>query len=110
LVGLPAITVLGVVDDQDAPIVVYVETLAARPSSESCAGAVVIKVRPNVWLVDLPCFGRATRLVWRKRRWSCPNETCTTGEHRCFPRRNERRQGVVCPIVIREGGHRCRWP
>ncbi|MFI5040953.1 MAG: hypothetical protein ACHQNA_03720 [Acidimicrobiales bacterium] len=27
LVGLPAITVLGAVDDHDAPIVVYVETL-----------------------------------------------------------------------------------
>jgi transposase len=35
--------------------------------------------RPSVELVDLPCFRRPTRLVWRKRRWSCPNETRTTG-------------------------------
>ena len=35
--------------------------------------------RASVELVDLPCFGRATRLVWRERRWSCPNATCTIG-------------------------------
>ena len=65
LVGLPAVTVLGVIDDHDAPIVVHVETRDARPSCASCAGVVVIKDRPAVELVDLPCFGRATRLVWR---------------------------------------------
>jgi hypothetical protein len=32
-----------------------------------------------VELVDLPCFGRAARLVWRKRRWSCPDVECATG-------------------------------
>jgi transposase len=36
----------------------------------------VIKDRPSVELVDLPCFGRPTRLVWRKRRWSCSDRTC----------------------------------
>jgi transposase len=40
---------------------------------------VVIKDRPSVELVDLPCFGRPTRLVWRKRRWSCPDAACATG-------------------------------
>jgi transposase len=30
-----------------------------------------------VELVDLPCFGRPTRLVWHKRRWSCLEETCS---------------------------------
>ncbi len=78
LVGLPAITVLGVDDERDAPIVVHIETSDARPSCASCSGAVVIKDRPSVELVDLPCFGRPTRLVWRKRRWSCPNAACAT--------------------------------
>ena len=32
LVGLPAVTVLGVVDEHDAPIVVHVETRDVRPS------------------------------------------------------------------------------
>jgi transposase len=79
LVGLPAITVLGVVDELDAPMVVHVEWRAPRPSCAGCAGAVVIKDRSRVELIDLPCFGRPTRLVWRKRRWSCPNATCATG-------------------------------
>ena len=36
----------------------------------------MIKDRPSVELVDLPCFGRPARLVWRKRRWSCPDAVC----------------------------------
>jgi len=79
LVGLPDVVVLGVLDERDAPLVVHVETRDARPSCASCAGAVVVKDRRRVELVDLPCFGRATRLVWRKRRWSCRNVTCATG-------------------------------
>src|SRR5690606_6447580 len=34
-------------------------------------------------LVDLPCFGRPARLVWRKHRWCCPagcTRTWTTQE------------------------------
>jgi len=31
-----------------------------------------------VELVDLPCFGRRTRLVWHKHRWRCPEESCPT--------------------------------
>jgi transposase len=38
-----------------------------------------VKERPVVELVDLPCFGRSTRLVWHKRRWSCLEVTCSTG-------------------------------
>ena len=78
LVVLPDVKVLGVVDDRDAPIVVHVETRATRPSCASCAGVVVVKDRPSVELVDLPCFGRPARLVWRKRRWSCPDPMCAT--------------------------------
>jgi transposase len=29
-------------------------------------------------LVDLPCFGRPTRLVWHKHRWRCPEASCLT--------------------------------
>jgi transposase len=79
LVGLPDVVVLGVLDERDAPLVVHVETRDARPLCVSCAGAVVVKDRRRVELVDLPCFGRATRLVWRKRRWSCRDVTCATG-------------------------------
>jgi transposase len=78
LVGLPDVVVLGVLDERDAPLVVHVETRDVRPSCARCSGAVVVKDRRSVELVDLPCFGRAARLVWRKRRWSCRDAACTT--------------------------------
>ncbi len=35
--------------------------------------AAMVKDRPPVVLVDLPAFGRPTRLCWRKCRWRCPD-------------------------------------
>jgi transposase len=70
------VVVLGVDDDSDGPMRVHIETRELRPSCSECAGVVVIKDRPSVELVDLPCFGRPARLVWRKRRWSCPDTAC----------------------------------
>lgn len=35
--------------------------------------------RRPVELVDLPAFGRPARLVWSKRRWSCPARSCPVG-------------------------------
>jgi hypothetical protein len=32
--------------------------------------------RIEVEIVDLPCFGRQTWLVWSKQRWRCPNAAC----------------------------------
>ena len=79
LVGLPDVTVLAVIDTPGETLHVAIETRVARPSCASCSGVVVIKDRPMVELVDLPCFGRSVRLVRRKRRWACPNATWTTG-------------------------------
>ena len=77
LVGLPAVNVLGV---EDAGLLrVHVETDLERPHCRSCGGRVWVKDRPVVELVDLPCFGRRTRLVWRKHRWRCPERSCPVG-------------------------------
>jgi hypothetical protein len=38
-----------------------------------------VKDRPRVELIDLPCFGRAARLVWHKHRWSCSDADCEIG-------------------------------
>lgn len=35
--------------------------------------------RPVVELVDLPCFGRRTRLAWVKHRWHCREAACVAG-------------------------------
>ena len=81
LVGLPSVTVLGVVDlFPSVPLVVHVEVALA--GLERCAGCGVearVKDRDPVALTDLPAFGRRARLVWRKRRWRCPNRACLAG-------------------------------
>jgi transposase len=94
LVGLPAVVVLGVEDDGDGPLRVHVETRDLRPSCSVCAGVVVIKDRPCVELVDLPCFGRSARLVWRKRRWSCPDVACAMRSW------TEEVRGIAAPRLV----------
>ena len=79
LVGLPAVRVLGIVDEVNGPLWIHVETRAERPVCGGCGGAVTIKDRPVVALVDLPAFGRPARLLWRKHRWSCVSATCPVG-------------------------------
>lgn len=79
LVGLPDVNVLGVDDEDDAPLVVHVELRWPRARCVSCGANAWVKDRPAVELVDLPCFGRPTRLVWHKHRWRCPNVECTVG-------------------------------
>ena len=81
LVGLPTVSVLGVVDLLPLrPLAVHIETRLDQPEvCPSCGGSARVKDRDKVTLVDLPAFGRATRLVWRKRRWRCPGPVCATG-------------------------------
>lgn len=79
LVGLGDVTVLGAVDDPGGPVRVHVETRAGRPTCPGCGGAVWVKDQRPVELVDLPAFGRPTRLVWHKRRWTCPDRSCSVG-------------------------------
>ncbi|MDF1527350.1 MAG: transposase family protein, partial [bacterium] len=73
LVGLPDVTVLGVDDLAGGPIRVYVESRMSRPSCVECGTVAVVKDRATVELVDLPAFGRQSRLAWRKHRFRCPH-------------------------------------
>ena len=77
LVGLPDVTVLGVVEDDDV-VEVHVEQ-RSREVCRSCGAAAWVKDRPVLSLVDLPAFGRRSRLVWHKHRWCCPNPVCPVG-------------------------------
>ena len=79
LVGLPDVTVIGVVDLAGVPIVVHVEQDAARPAGAGCARPAAAKGRRDVLLVDLPVFGRPAKLAWRKHRWRCSNRACGVG-------------------------------
>jgi len=79
LVGLPAVTVLGVVSRDDEPLRVHVERVAAIAGCPVCGVVAHVKDRRQVELVDLPSFGRPTRLVWHKRRFRCPEPSCPHG-------------------------------
>ncbi len=79
LVGLGDVTVLGADDEPGGPVRVHVETRSGRPSCPGCAGLVWSKDQRPVELVDLAAFGRPARLVWHKRRWSCPAVSCPVG-------------------------------
>ena len=79
LVGLGDVEVLGVDDEQNAPLRVHIRRRALRPPCEGCGGALWSDGERAVELVDLPAFGRAVRLVWHKRRWRCPRSGCWAG-------------------------------
>ncbi len=79
LVGLGDVTVLGATDEPAGPVRVHVETRGPRPQCPGCGGEVWVKDRRQVELVDLAAFGRPARLVWHKRRWTCPPGDCTIG-------------------------------
>ncbi|MTV27625.1 transposase family protein [Nitriliruptoraceae bacterium ZYF776] len=44
----------------------------------------------KVVLVDLPVFGRPTRLRWVKRRWRCPRPDAQLGRGPSWSRRSAR--------------------
>ena len=67
LVGLPDVIVVGV-GDWPSWLRIVVTIDAGRPTCE-CGGVVHRHGVREVVLVDLPVFGRPTRLVWRKQRW-----------------------------------------
>jgi transposase len=78
LVGLPAITVVGVEDQPDRPLRVHIETVVELEGCARCGTRAQVKDRRPVALVDLPAFGRPSVLVWHKRRWRCPERDCET--------------------------------
>ena len=82
LVGLPAVRVLGIDDDPGGLLAVHVETIADRPSCAGCGGPATLKDWDVVTPIDLPCFGRGTRLVSHKDRWCCVNRPVRWGRGR----------------------------
>jgi len=76
LVGLPAVTVLGIDDVEDGPIRVHLERSESRTGCPACGVVAESKGRRLVELVDLPVYGRSSRLLWHKRRFVCRDVDC----------------------------------
>ena len=79
LVGLGEVNVLGVIDEPDGSLIVKVETRGPRSVCSGCGCPADLKDRDEVTHVDLPVFGRRSKLSWRKRRWRCLNGDCRVG-------------------------------
>ena len=58
---------------------IHVETVARSVGCPLCGLPAQVKDRTRVEFVDLPLQGRPSRLVWRKRRWMCPDGDCNMG-------------------------------
>jgi transposase len=77
LVGLPEVRVLGVDDQSNDALIVHVEQAGPRPPCIGCGAPPWVKDRETVELVDLPVYGRRTRLAWHKFRFSCGQPDCS---------------------------------
>lgn len=71
-------------------------------AAASATPVACVKDRPPVELVDLPCFGRPARLVWRKHRWCCPRSGCSVGSWTGHDRR------IAAPRLLMTD-RACRW-
>ena len=75
LVGLKDVRVLHY--KREGPQVeLMIEQVVDYIRCPSCAGRAQVKERPVVAYVDLPVYGTAMKLSWKKHRLRCPNPTC----------------------------------
>ncbi len=75
MLALPGFQVLEA-EEQVGELVIWVQT---HPGLVGCVGCGVVACthdRMEVQYRDLPAFGRPVRLVWRKRRYRCPEPEC----------------------------------
>ena len=77
LVGLEGFHVLDVTE-RHGRLRVVVESAAAPLGCPGCGVLAASRGRRNVYLVDVPCFGRPVQLVWRKRAGRCAEPKCAT--------------------------------
>ena len=76
LVGLDGFHVIEVAE-QPGRLRVVVESAPAPMGCLACGVLVGSHGRRDVVLIDVPCFVRPVRLVWRKRTWRCTEDACT---------------------------------
>ena len=99
LVGLPDVNIVAVETSLVGPIRVHIETTTTLAFCKGCGSKAWSKDRPIVELVDLACFGRPTRLVWRKRRWRCPHTWCRVPSTRSDRSERQHHPGVMGSVT-----------
>ena len=107
LLGMDGFVVL-VMDQVDSEWWILVETTATVAGCPGCGVRAVGHGRSTVQVRDLPSGSGAVRLLWRKRRWRCPDSDC---ERRTFTEQSELVEGSltrrtrieICRAVGEEG-------
>lgn len=78
LVGLKDVRVLHYVR-RGPQVELVIEQVISDPRCPGCGGPARVKERPLVRYVDLPVYGTAMRLGWRKHRMRCKDPGCPRG-------------------------------
>ena len=103
LVGLDGLHVTAVeADVGTGALTVVVESEANVVGCHSCGVVAHGHGRVKVRLVDAPAMGRPVTIVWRKRRWVCPEPSCPV---RSFVEQNESIAAPRALLTVRA----CRW-
>lgn len=103
LLGLPGFRVLAVIEAA-AEVVVEIETIVEVEGCVGCGTRAVAHERRPTAIRDLACFGRPARLVWRKRRWRCPEPDC---DRKTWTETSEHLDAQVV-LTRRAGAEACR--
>jgi transposase len=79
LVDLLDVSIRGVEGRHREQLTIHFECRRETVGCPECGVVARVKDRHAVSLVDLPMNGRATRIVWHKRRFFCPDFACPKG-------------------------------
>jgi transposase len=77
--GFSDVTLLDLRSKGDGSLVMRIETRPSIVGCPTCGSIAQSKGRSPVELIDLDCFGRATRTIWVKRRYVCVDSDCDQG-------------------------------
>ena len=102
LVGLDGLHVTAVDRDDGDRLVVTVESEPTVMGCPACGVVAHGHGRVAVRLVDAPAMGRSVRIIWRKRRWLCPDAGCPV---KTFVEQDERVAAPRSSLTARA----CRW-
>jgi transposase len=102
LVGLQGLRVIAVERDDGGALTVTVESAPQPMGCPTCGVVAHGHGRRWVRLVDAPSAGRPVTVVWRKRRWVCPEPACPTGS---FVEQDEKLARPRALLTARA----CRW-
>lgn len=106
LVGLgPDVVPVEVTESDAESVWILVRHDQPRPFCSSCGTAATSKGWHRTDLVDLPCFGRRTRLGVQRRRWTCCATSWTEPSETIFPPRHRLTRRAGLWVTAQVGRH-----